>query len=501
MIERITPRPILRDARDYAGVVMDGTTDSSDELQAAVDNLATLGGGILAAPEGGIRATGITWPSRVKLRGVLGQTEDATSGTTIIGTAGSDTIIFPTGTSYAGFEDLTFVGGRDQLVLQGLTIESTLNGVVFAPDRAAVHIPAGAQASIERWAVRDVHMVGGEYGWWHEFVDGVASTCYMDKMLFENVLAAGQSKNAWNVQTVVANSNTWNRCGMSHVSQHGAVFKGGFRSAVFVDFNTEANGKAGKHARTTGSVTNGSPTLTVGSTAGFAVGDPLVVAAAGNVSGGDHYTTVQGIGTGTITMTDPAGRTVAGAEVTNASWDDFLFGATGGGGAYTPALITFHGGVIGGEATDGRLRYSINAQDTFGVGLFGAMLGRPVYDPGRTVQVFGGEGQVRQPPTHAGDLWRYTTFAPPGAGSEFFRTLIASPPGRDTVLGLRDSLETSQGTFGGVEVRRGDPNKTRLFRVDGASGEVLIGSGALYVDSGALKYRSPGGTVTTIAPA
>jgi hypothetical protein len=458
-----------RDVRDY-GVVLDGTTDCSAQMQAAVNDVAATGGGVLRAPAGVIKATGLTWASKVVFQGALGQDSDSTSGTCLLGTSGSDTITLPSSGNHMGFQSLAFIGGRDQIVTTDLTYESFIKDCVFSgPSRAGFHVPGTqGRAAIERWQVENVYFSGGQYGWLHDYVGATALNCYMDKMLFEKVLCAGQSINGWNIQVVSANSNTWLRCGTSHAAQTGFVLKGGLRSTVLIDMNTEANGKSGKNLRTTGSITSGSTVLTVtaGAGAGFTVGDPIVVAAAGN-SGADLYATLADKAGDALTLTGGASRTVNNAAVTNASYDDFEFGSSGGG-AYTPAGITFVGGVIGGETSVGRLRYAINASNCFGVACIGTGTGTVHYDPNRCLQVFGGSGGpgVRRPPLHNGDLWRFSTFAPPGIG-EFFRTLVASPAGGDTILGLRDSLETANGTFGGVEVRTGDPNKTLLFRVDG----------------------------------
>lgn len=75
-------------------MVFDGT-DCSTQMQAAIYAVVAAGGGVLRAPVGGIRATGLVWSSKVQFRGAFAQTIDSTSGTRLVGTAGSDTITFP----------------------------------------------------------------------------------------------------------------------------------------------------------------------------------------------------------------------------------------------------------------------------------------------------------------------------------------------------------------------------------------------------------------------
>ncbi|GLY15748.1 hypothetical protein Kisp01_27630 [Kineosporia sp. NBRC 101677] len=98
---------------------------------------------------------------------------------------------------------------------------------------------------------------------------GDPGNSYMDKMLFENTLVAGHPQSAYDVQTVGGNDCTWIRCGHSATQQHGAVFKGGLHSFLWVDYNTESVGSSGKNARTTGTVSNGSTALTVASASGI----------------------------------------------------------------------------------------------------------------------------------------------------------------------------------------------------------------------------------------
>lgn len=330
----------------------------------------------------------------------------------------------------------------------------------------------------------------------------------MDKMLFDNVLISGQSASAWDVNVISGNNCTWIRCGHSSTFQHGAIFGGGLRSFVWIDYNTENTGRSGKKNRTTGSVASGSTDLTVASTTGYATGDPVVVAGAADTLGRDHVSTVASIAGSVITMDTAAGRTVSDAPVTNAQWDDFLIAETGAG-AYAPSGLVWIGGTAGGEAALGRLRYGLNFSGSVGeVALISMSVGMPSYDPNRVVSVLGGAGPIRQPPVTLQDYFRGSLLAPASNPTEFPRTLISSPAGKPTVMGLRASNGDGTGVFGNFEIRLGNAGQTLLAAARGSDQSFVARryvlssqsalSGTTPSVAGGNRFLASYGTATTV---
>ncbi|GLY15747.1 hypothetical protein Kisp01_27620 [Kineosporia sp. NBRC 101677] len=191
------------------------------------------------------------------------------------------------------------------------------------------------------------------------------------------------------------------------------------------------------------------------------------MAGAADVFGRDLVTTVADISGTSITLADPAGAAVANVPMTNGSWDDFLMGNTGGGNNGS-ARLTWIGGSIGGEASLGRVRYAVNLAACSGdVTLMGSTAYQVVYDPQRVGHILCGSVPLRQPPTGYAEYFRGSQLAPRSilAGTEFPRTVVASPPGRDLVLGLRPQDDVGSGGFGNVEIRLGDASQSVLASV------------------------------------
>ena len=94
-----------------------------------------------------------------------------------------------------------------------------------------------------------------------------------------------------------------------------------YKNAVWVDINLacgQCHGGGGGPYTTTGNMTAGSTTLVVASMSGITAGQNIIVAGAGagtNVGGTDLQTAIVSISGTNITLLDPAGTTIAGAEV------------------------------------------------------------------------------------------------------------------------------------------------------------------------------------------
>lgn len=499
--EQINPRDL--------GARADGVSDDFPAIQTAIDAAVAIGGGTVFLPPGTYQlGSALQLKAGVRL---LGAGSNPLSGavTTIKGTPGLNVIELPASGAAVGFG------------IENLGLYSGLNGI-YAPASASYHTylrvrglhSSGQSQSgievlsrVEEWDLDNVSLYGGQYGFRY---NGMR----FDKCSFRNVETRGQSKNGWNVTTAEASQNvTWSNL-ISHLpAEHAFVVNPSvsIRNWVFINPYFEGTGTSGKSNRTTGSITSGTPNLTVANATGFANGDPIVVQGAG-ANGADLFTTISaGGGTTALTLAANAATTVTNLNVTNASFDNIslLPGAA-------VADLTLLGGQLGGDAGGGHVRYTLNAQGTAGpLLLFDPLQDTlcPAYDPNHNVQSFG-RAAVRAPNNFLNYNMQYTAFAGP-TNAELVRTLIASPPGRDVTLALRDSADNTSGTFGSVEVRKNDANKTSFFQVlatnmevrsrgriveQGIVGQQTLAAGATTIDVTTYsRWRTANTAATTIA--
>ena len=499
---------LVLNVRDY-GAKGDGTTDDTAAIQAAINAAVAANGGQVFFPTGIYLVTTLSMKPYVTLQGAGSQSSNATKLSILKGTGGSDMVTLPTTGDYffMRFADLTFIGGKNQIVSSNITTAVTIEHCVFSSaSEAAIRISAG---SIEEWRVSNVYCQGGQWFFKHDNVLVMGSN-YLDKTTFENVLTGGQTDSAYKIEVLFSNTVTWINPILNTAQHHGLYADGGIRQWVFINANTEGNGGAGKKNRTTltnNPLTVGATSCVLASATGWANGDTITIQGAG--AGGADLT-VGGSGA-TLTgstfdwssaaiNTATSTQVATGTAVTNAVYDDFYFNHT----IATPGDCTFIGGTFGGEGSGGHLRYAININaNTFSLVGVSAAGGIPVYDAGQSSLVMGGELDFRMPATITSDSLRETLIASAG-NTPFIRTQIPSPPGKNIVLSLRDSLDNGTGTYGQLELRRFDSNRTRVFLVP-AKGPVsskngftqlyLSGAGKTTVVDGDFEATPSDGTI------
>lgn len=440
------------------GAIGDGVINDVAAIQSAIDAAVAAGGGTVEFPVGSFKVnTPIQLKPGVFLRGA-GSSPSAGNVTKLLGQAGQNVIALPSSGANVGC-------GVENLMISG-----GLNGI-YAPAAASydtylrlrdLHIAGPSQscievlARIEEWDLAKVSLYAGQYGFRY-------NGARMDKCHFTDVECKQQSINGFNITvSEFSGACTWDGLILHNSAQHGFVAKataGNIRSWLFLNPYAEGTGSSGKSNRTTGSVTTGTTALTVADATGLAQNDPIVVAGAG-LNGADLFTTIAAIAGTAVTLAAAAGTTVTTAPVTNASSDEFFFD--------TPSLaadITVIGALFQGDSGGGHVRYSIHTGGIANsLSLIGCNFVQPVYDPLRVTHVLG-RSNVRQPANFLNYNLTHPTFAGPGAG-EMVRTLIPSPPGRDVVLALRDSADNTGGSFGNLEVRRNDGNKTAFVQAN-----------------------------------
>lgn len=123
-------------------------------------------------------------------------------------------------------------------------------------------------------------------------------------------------------------------------------------------------------AVTTGSITSGTNSLTVGTVGGFVVGDPITVAGAGT-SGGTLSTTITAISGTTFTLAANASTTVSGATTT----DTFYLNTNGwrAGGVFTITPSSMNGIVAGtGLGIGGNTTCAVTSATRSGTGTVSA---------------------------------------------------------------------------------------------------------------------------------
>lgn len=466
------------DVRRY-GAVGDGIVDDTDAVQAAIDYMAETRGTV-KVPSGIFLVTALQWLEGVSIEGDGWNFDgSAVTGSVIKGTTGEDIFTLPDGGFFRSFSmrNVALSGGQNHIVVPFDGMASGDSGITFARfDRVMFWSPEdnGWKISrhIEEWYSKDCEWRFGEYGVLVEVTVG-----NFDKNTFENCLWTGQTFNAVKTLATFQSTNTFINAILNNVAQHGFYLDGGIDTLVFVNLNTEGTGTSGKKNRTTGSITAASDQLTVASAAGWTVGDIATVMAAGG-QGTDLYSEVDAIVGNVLTLHDNAVNTVTDNPVTNAVWDDVFFAYSVG----AAQNVIFIGGVLGGEALLGRLRYAINASGLQTCRLFGTALhgeayvdGIPVYDPNYRVGGMAGYPMsVRQ---RNADAFTpiVSWFADTSPLTEDRRTLIVPPAGRHVEIYLIDSERDTTGDFGSFKVRRNDINGTQMFQVDGETQAVRLG--------------------------
>lgn len=388
-----------------------------------------------------------------------------------------------------GFEiaDMQILGGK-----YGIASFAAANHIELRNVAVGSQVSAGVyfEGWVEKMLVQHCDFtapgVGTGYAWQHARTNGPGNLCYIDKVNFRLCEFAG-GVNAVRFEVFIGDEISWMNCRFNSCSSHGFYWDGGCNAMAFYTCTTEGVGQGGKNNRTTGDITTGTNSLVVASATGYVVGDAITVQGAG-AFGADLFSVVDVIAGTTLTLHDNASTTVTGLAVTNATADCYFFNNTNG----QPSGVAWYASWVAGEGTGGKQRYAINAEKAFSFVVNACISANniPIYDPNITVFSSGGQVTHRRPFTLAGHPMRYNVFAGPGAGEVLAHTMLVSPPGKPSIMVLRDSLDNMTGTFDNFEVRKNDPNKTRLLRVEGTTFDVvqerstgkLRSFGTMYID-------------------
>jgi hypothetical protein len=460
--------------KDY-GAVWDGVADDTTKAQDAIDAAYSAGGGQVELPRGAGKVGNLVLKPRVQLVGVGSQAINNTDGSVLVGTNGVDLLTLQSGIdAHMAARDIAFYGGKNQIVFNGTQTSHVAveRCGFFLPSEASIRVLSGA---VEELVVRKCRGNGGQYFFKHDNVVSGGFN-YLDKTHFLDCIAGGHSINNFRIEVNLSTSVTWTNLVLNSAQKHAFYADGGIRAWTFINTNQEGCGLAGKENRTTlsGTVSSGATSATLASATGWATGDGMTIAGAG--TNGQDFTilsTAQGgpgvtISGTTVSWTGGTNTTVTNPIVTNAEYDEFHFS----GSISLADSIQFLGGKLGGSGSGAHIRYCINAKGIqTAMSLFGteAISSYPVYDPNFVVGV--GAGcviPVRRPNNFSGtERFQASWFNGADDTGETKRTQIASPAGKDIVMGLRDSLGNLTGTIGEFQVRRGDPNRTKVFGVDG----------------------------------
>lgn len=461
-----------------AGVDKTGAADSTAAIQAKIDAAAAIGG-VVFFPAGRYKVTGLNLPAGVTLVGEQTVFSAAPSfgGSILEGSSATTDVITLTdrGGFYSSYalRHLKILGGRDGISITGVRTFVDLYDVeVAVTNRDGIH----CEGQVEELHFRLVRLSGCvRDGFNFTPTPNVNNLSYLDKCHFDSVYAAGNGRSGWYLQAKNGgNSNTWTQPNVTTNGQHGIVIDGPWSQQLFVNLNTEGNGRSGKSNRTTASTTNGSADITVASATGLAVGDILTVARAGG-NGADLSAAINAISGTTVTLAAAASKTLSSTAVTNAVYDDVHFANTQG--SSSPVLTTFVSGRIGGEGI-GHLRYCVHGEQSTATSFFGTFTADdfPVYDPFANATVMGGVLNVRTSYDLVKDFR-----APVITSKDADRTNIPSPPGRPINLGL---IPDGGGAFGNVEIRQSNPGRTRIVFVDGATGDIHAVIGKVFATKG-----------------
>lgn len=380
-------------------------------------------------------------------------------------------------------EGVVFTGGTTQLDVRNGGVGLTLKHVQFSGPSSKCLATAGF---CQEWFFEDVEFNGGEYGFYMPNASGSAgSSSLFDKSVMRRVYAHGQTINGIVTKPTLSNNVLWEQPSLVTITQDGWLIDGGIRDWVIINTNTESNGYLGSAptAATTGSITSGTPTLVVASATGLAIGQTLTVEGAG-ANGADLYSLIDNLVGTTVTLHDNASTTVASLEVTKYTYSDIKFTAA----VAAPANIKFIGGVFGVTSSLGGQRYGIDCAGASGITLIGVRNNRPIYDPSRIVTLLeGSSATVRSPRNFLTESFGTTIL-----GQTTYRNQVGSPNGGNFVLGMRDSAGNGSGTYGLFEVRKFDPNRTRIAYIDGTVGDIAAAKRIMPGDFGAGTGASVG---------
>ena len=477
----------ITSVKDF-GAVGDGVTNDTAAIQLAIDTIIDAGGGTVLFPTGQFKVTSLVIDSGVYLQGEGSKKRSSQHMSEIVGTAGYDVITCANKTMQDfAIRHLTISGGRRSFYYNpsandGYITNFEIYDVCFnIPTSECIYI--GGQA--ERLRFSYIYFAGGTYGYYH----GVGATGraygFFEKSTWEHCYFEGQSINAIFYDDMYASgSTTYNFLKVISSGQDAIKFKGNVGGITFINLLFENCATSGPTAAsTTGSMTAGSPTLTVASGTNFVNGQNITVSGAGLYDGviakSDLNTTiVSGGGTTTLTLAANAAYSGSSMPVTNRKYDLVVFEATADGGAQN---VNF----IGCYLSDGfaKTRYTVNNGSGGELcvlsswGDDGGYDGKPIFDPWGRVSVFNGSTGIRTSTVSGTPFSSYTrgqTSVIPngnyrGATAEQPPTVIGSAPGMGVYSILNDSTSSGSGTLGNWAIYVSTPNFDRVVNVDPAN--------------------------------
>jgi hypothetical protein len=387
------------DPRTY-GAKCDGVTNDTTAIQNAI-NAASAGNQIVFPALSCKLSTSLTIKPGVALIGA-GYDPNGTKGTTLLGTAGVDTIIFPTTGLSSPFdiENLNITGGLNAIHLQsgvsnGFATYVTLRNLYLKGSNAGLLNNSKA----EEWVVDNVYFNQGTYGIQQ------SGTAYFQKSSFSNLTMTGQAGNCMNLQndgSVVNLSLLFSGRMICQTAQQTGVFiDEPLNDIVFYNLSTEANGQSGKSNTTTCTISSGSNSATCVNTSGISVNDVVTIRGAG-AANADYTGTVCVNAANVLTLDTNSGCTVpqnAGTSVnaamtTNATYDDVQFGYANGGGHSRVVFVNY---LPGGSGAAGHIRYSMNQPpgNTTVINSISAGMTNYYYDPSSSLRLVGGSVDVQ----------------------------------------------------------------------------------------------------------
>lgn len=459
------------------GAVGDGVTVDTTAIQSAITAASSNGGGGVWFPYGAYKVTALTLPENVHLYGEGGIADTTSQGTWLVGTTGSDVITLTydgDSTNNVIIRNISFSGGDRHIVSEEQTVWMFIKGCRFSgPVEECFYV----RGFMQQLFVEDSDFNGGKYGYRQENLTGVTSAAnsLLDKASFRNCRFTGQTITDVKIEVTTSNNVSFEDCAVNHSAGHGIYIDGGIRDWIFTNLNTERNHYGGGKIATTGSITSGTPNLTVAVTT-ISNSDVVTVKGAG-ANGKDLQATVSsGGGTVNLVLDTNASTTVSSVDVTNAIYDNVYFNNTIASAARV-TFINYAGSTgVGGDG----IRYDINAEKANNITVINSDTAREIYDPNQAVNVFGGSIDMRMP-AEAISNYRWPSFPQNGRASN-----IPTPLGGNLVVGLIDSNGDTTGTYGEFQVRNYDSNRTKVFSVRDTGRVVTTNAGVVPV--GAITF-------------
>jgi hypothetical protein len=363
------------------GAIQSDVIDSTAAINAAIDTAFRHGGGdvILSTPPYKVQT--ILHKPGIRLVGIgasINPFGSVLDKATLIGTDGFDVIQFvPDGSLRSGYglENIVILDGENSIKVPASSVTNAYvrmrNCAFYGPTIACINIDPGL-STVEEWYLNDVQLSNGQYCFY--------CRSRLDKCVFDGVETKQPSLNHWrfDMPGTVSNSLTWINPIFHLAGQHGMHVTGDPNSLqqwTFINPYSEGDGQTGKNNRTTGSITNGTNSLTVASATGYVIGDLVTVDGAGT-AGRDLSSVATNVVGNVITLTNNASTTVSNVAVTNARYDAFFFES---GIRYITMINPYFG-----EGSGGHLRYAANfTADTVSSQIIGGggSTNFPIYDP------------------------------------------------------------------------------------------------------------------------